>query len=124
MLLVSAGMALILGLVGVYGVISYGVSQRSRELGMRKALGAPERTIKTMVLRQGLVLSGVGGGLGLVIALGLGGVMENLLFGVNPVDALTFGSVMLGLTTVSLLASYLPAHRASQADPMAAFRAE
>jgi len=124
MLLVSAGIALTLGLVGVYGVISYGVSQRRREFGMRMALGAQGQDIKAMVVRQGLFLSGVGAGLGLVIATGLGALMKNLLFGVSPVDPLTLGFVVLGLTTVSLLASYVPAHRASRTDPLAAFRTE
>ncbi|MBT8396360.1 MAG: ABC transporter permease [Gemmatimonadetes bacterium] len=121
---ISGMVALILGLVGVYGVISYAVSQRSGELGMRMALGAQTGQVKTMVLKQGLALAGVGIGLGLVLAVGLTRYLSSLLFGVSAVDPLTYGAVAVGLLVVALLASYLPARRASKVDPMTALRVE
>ena len=121
---ISGLVALILGLVGVYGVISYAVSQRRGELGMRMALGAQTGQVKTMVLKQGLALAGVGIGLGLVLAFALTRYLSSLLFGVSPVDPLTYGAVAVGLLAVALLASYLPAHRASKVDPMTALRVE
>jgi ABC-type antimicrobial peptide transport system permease subunit len=122
LLATAAVVALILGLVGVYGVISYAVSQRGRELGMRMALGAPAEQVKAMVLRQGLALSATGIGVGLGLAVGVTRLMGSLLFGVSPLDPLTFGSVAVGLLAVSLLASYVPARRASRVDPMVALR--
>jgi predicted permease len=124
LLAIAAGVALILGLVGVYGVISYAVSQRGRELGMRMALGAPAERVKAMVLRQGLVLSATGIGVGLAMAIGVTRLMSALLFGVSPLDPLTFVSVGLGLLGVALLASYVPARRAARVDPMVALRSE
>jgi predicted permease len=124
LLAIAASVALIVGLVGVYGVISYAVSQRGRELGMRIALGAPANRVKIMVLRQGLVLSTVGIGVGLALALGLTRLLSTLLFGVSPVDGLTFAAVSLGLLAVGLLASWVPARRASRVDPMVALRTE
>ncbi len=121
---VAAGVALLLGLVGVYGVISYSVSQRSQEMGLRMALGAQAAQVKRMVLRQSLVLSVIGVAIGLGLAFGLTRLMAGLLFGVSPVDLVTFLSVAVGLTAVALLASYLPARRAAGADPMNALRAE
>ncbi len=119
---IAAVVALILGLVGVYGVISYAVSQRSRELGMRMALGAQPGQVQRMVLRQGFALAGVGVALGLGLAFGLTRLMSTLLFGVSAVDPITFGAVAIGLLTVALLASYLPARRAAKVDPMTALR--
>ncbi len=116
--------ALILGLVGVYGVISYAVSQRRGELGMRMALGAQPGQVKAMVLKQGAVLAGVGVGLGLLVAFGVTRLMTSLLFGVTAADPLTFGVVAVGLLAVALLASYLPARRASRVDPMTALRVD
>jgi predicted permease len=124
MLGIAAGVALILGSIGIYGVISYIVSQRTRELGVRMALGAEAGAVRGMVLRQGLILSGIGVLIGLGAAAGLTRLMEALLFGVDPVDPLTFGAVALTLTVVALLASYLPAHRASKVDPVVAIRFE
>jgi predicted permease len=121
---ISGGVALILGIIGVYGVISYAVSQRSRELGVRLALGAQAHQVKAMVLRQGLVLSMVGVTIGLGLGLGLTRLMAGLLFGVSPMDPVTFMSVAAGLTVVALVASYLPARRAAAVDPMSALRAE
>jgi predicted permease len=121
---IAAGTALLLGIIGLYGVISYSVSQRSRELGMRMALGAPGSTVMKMVLRQGLGLSAIGITLGLGMAFGLTRLMTALLFGVDPVDPMTFVLVPAGLMVVVLLASYLPARRASRVDPMNALRQE
>jgi ABC-type antimicrobial peptide transport system permease subunit len=121
---VAAGVALLLGVIGVYGVISYAVSQRSRELGLRMAMGAQAAQVKGMVLRQGLVLSAIGVAIGLALALGLTRLMVGLLFGVSPVDPLTFLAVAAGLIGVALVASYLPARRAAGVDPMNVLRAE
>jgi predicted permease len=124
MLGIAAAVALLLATVGVYGVISYVVSQRTREIGVRIALGAASSTVTGMVLRQGLVLAAVGVALGLAAAYGLTRLMENLLFGVSALDPLTYVLVAVGLTAVALLASYLPARRAAAVDPMEALRAE
>lgn len=121
---IAAGTALLLGIIGLYGVISYSVSQRSRELGMRMALGAQASTVKKMVLRQGFVLAAVGVGLGLALSFGLTRLMTTLLFGVDPIDPLTFTVVPIGLMLVVLFASYLPARRAAMVDPMFALRQE
>jgi ABC-type antimicrobial peptide transport system permease subunit len=116
--------ALLLGLVGVYGVISYAVSQRRGELGMRMALGAQAGQVKAMVIKQGIALAGVGVALGLVLAFALTRLMSALLFEVSAVDPLTYASVAIGLLSVALLASYLPARRAANVDPMTALRVE
>jgi len=119
---IAGGVALILGLVGVYGVISYAVSQRTRELGMRMALGAEAGQVLAMVVRQGMVLAGTGIVLGLGLAFGITRLMSSVLFGVNPADPMTFGLVAVGLLFVALLASYLPARRAASVDPTEALR--
>jgi predicted permease len=124
LLCIAAGVALLLGLIGVYGVISYGVSQRSSELGMRMALGARAEDVTGMVLRQGLVLAVVGLGVGMALALGLTRLMAGILFGISPRDPVTFALVPLLLLFVALAATYLPARRAAQVDPMEALRAE
>jgi len=124
MLGIAAAVALILGSIGIYGVISYIVSQRTRELGVRMALGAEAGDVRGMVLRQGFVLAGTGVIIGLGAAVGLTRLMGALLYGVDPVDPLTFGTVAASLTAVALLASYLPAHRASKVDPVVAIRFE
>ncbi len=120
----AAGIALILGMVGVYGVISYAVSLRSREIGLRMALGAGDGDVKGMVLRQGLVLSGVGAAIGLFLAFGLTRLMEGLLFGVSSTDPITFVVVAGGLIVVALTASYLPARRAASVDPITVLRSD
>ena len=124
MLAIAAGVALILGAIGIYGVISYVVSQRTRELGVRLALGAESGDVRLMVLKQGLILAGTGVVIGLLAAVGMTRLMEALLYGVDPIDPLTFGLVALALTLVALLASYIPAHRASNVDPVVAIRFE
>jgi putative ABC transport system permease protein len=121
---IAGGVALILGLVGVYGVISYAVSQRSRELGMRMALGAEAGRVMLMVVRQGVVLAGAGVIIGMGLAFGLTRLMSAVLVGVSPADPATFASVAGGLLLVAVLASYLPARRAARVDPIVALRAE
>ena len=124
MLGLAAGVALLLGLVGVYGVISYIVSQRTREMGVRLALGATKAEVSRMVLSHGAVLGVVGVLVGMGAAVGLTRLMSALLFGVNPVDPLTYGTLASVLVTVVLLASYLPARRAAKVDPTEALRWE
>jgi ABC-type antimicrobial peptide transport system permease subunit len=121
---IAAAVALVLGVVGVYGVISYAVSLRSREIGLRMALGARDGDVKGMVVRQGLFLSGVGVGIGLLLALGLTRLMSGLLFGVSPTDPITYAVVAVGLIAVALTASYLPARRAASVDPITVLRTE
>ena len=123
MLAIAGGMALLLGIVGIYGVISYSVSQRTRELGIRIALGAPTSGLKAMVVRHGLTLTAMGVALGLAAAAGLTRLMASLLFEISPVDPITYLAVSAGLLAAAA-ASYLPAHRASAVNPVDALRAE
>ncbi len=124
MLALAAGVALFLGAVGLYGVISYVVAERTREIGVRMALGAESAAISRMVLRQGFVLAAAGIGLGAVASVGLTGLLRSLLHGVSPLDPLTFGTVALALLGVALVASWLPARRAAKVDPTVALTAE
>ena len=124
MLAIASGVALVLGAVGIYGVISYSVSQRTREIGVRMALGAARRDVNRLVLREGVPLILMGLALGLVAALGLTRLMAALLFGVSPIDPVTFASVSVTLAAIALLASYLPARRAAGMDPTEALRWE
>ena len=124
MLLIASAVALALGLVGVYGVVSYVVSQRTREIGIRLAVGAAGRDVRDMVLRYALTHAGLGIGVGLIASWALTGLMSSLLYGVEPTDPITFISVAIMLTAVALLASYLPARRAARTDPMVALRSE
>jgi predicted permease len=119
-----AGIALLLAGVGTYGVISYSVSQRTREIGIRMALGARPGDILRSVVGQGAVLSIAGIALGVVASFFLTRFMSSLLFGVGSTDPLTFCGVALGLSVVSVCASFLPALRGSQADPLTALRCE
>ena len=121
---IAGAAALILGLVGVYGVISYAVSQRSRELGMRMALGAESGQVLAMVVRQGAALAASGVVIGLGVALGVTRLMAAILIGVSPADPLTYAGVAGGLLITALLASFLPARRAARVDPVVALRAE
>jgi len=121
---VAGSMALLLGVVGLYGVIAYSVSQRTREIGIRMALGAQSKVLTNMFVRHGLILTGVGVACGLVAALILMRFMAAILFGVNPIDPITYIAVSLGLAATALLASYLPSRRAATVDPVDALRAE
>lgn len=124
MLAIAAAVALVLGLVGIYGVIAYVVSQRTREIGIRLALGAQPGELKRMFVRYGLVLAAIGVVFGLCAAAGVTRLMSSLLFGIDPLDPLTYAVVPLVLVLAAALASYLPARRVSGVDPMEALRAE
>jgi predicted permease len=124
MLAIAGGMALTLGIVGIYGVIAYTVSQRTREIGIRTALGAQPAGLSRMFVRHALLLAGVGAALGLVAAVGLTRMMSSLLFGVTALDPLTYAAVSVLLMAAAVLASYLPARRAMAVDPVEALRAE
>ena len=124
MLCVAGGMALLLGIVGIYGVISYSVSQRTREIGIRMALGAQRGTLTTMFVRQGLLLAGIGIACGLVTAFATMRLMSSLLFNVSPVDPITYATITVGTVAVAYLACYLPSRRAATVDPVNALRAE
>jgi macrolide transport system ATP-binding/permease protein len=122
LLAVFGVLALVLASVGLYGVMAYGVSQRTREIGIRMALGASERDVRGMVVRQGLMLAAGGVVIGLLAAFGLARFVTSLLFGVTGADPLTFGGVALMLLAVALVATYLPARKASRVDPVDALR--
>jgi putative ABC transport system permease protein len=122
MLAIFAGVALILATVGVYGVVSYSVSQRTREIGIRMALGAPRHTVIKMVFQQSLALALIGAVLGLIGAYLLTRVLSTLLYAVSTTDAMTFLLIPLGLAIVVLIATYIPARRASLVDPLTALR--
>jgi putative ABC transport system permease protein len=124
MLGIAASMALALGIVGIYGVISYTVSQRIREIGIRLALGAQSGDVLSMILREGAKLALLGVFIGVFAAFGLARLMTSLLFGVTAHDPLTFASVATLLISVTLLACYIPARRSTKVDPMVALRYE
>jgi predicted permease len=124
MLGIAGSMALLLGVIGIYGVISYAVSQRTREIGIRLALGAPRSELRWMFVRFALMLTGVGVGIGLAVAAGTTHLMSSLLFGVSPIDPLTFAVIPLVLGAAAAVASYVPAVRAAAVNPVDALRAE
>ena len=124
MLGIAAFMALVLGLVGIYGVIAYAATRRTREVGIRLTLGAQQRELRGMFLRHALVLTFIGIAIGLGAAAGVARVMTSLLFDVSPVDPLTYVAVALLLMMATLMASYIPARRISRVDPAVAMRAE
>jgi putative ABC transport system permease protein len=124
LLAISGGMALLLAVVGIYAVISYTVAQRTREIGIRMALGAQQGNLKMMFVRNGLLWSGIGAAAGLTGAAGLSRLMSTLLFEISPVDPLTYSAVAIGLLAAAALASYLPARQVTRVDPMEALRAE
>lgn len=121
---IAAGMAVTLSIIGVYGVLAYAVAQRRKEISIRIAVGAEPRTIKALFLRQGLILTCLGGVIGLVSARGICYWMAALLFGVKPFDPLTYGVSCVVIVAASLAASYLPSHRAASLHPIEALRSD
>jgi predicted permease len=124
MLAIAGAMALLLGVAGIYGVIAYSVSQRTREIGIRMALGAQRGEVTGLFVRYALRLAAIGIVCGLAAALALARLMASLLFEVSPVDPVTYAAVCLSLAAAALLASYIPALRASGVNPVTALRAE
>jgi ABC-type antimicrobial peptide transport system permease subunit len=124
LLSVFAGIALLLAAIGVYGMLSYSVQQRSQEIGIRMALGAQRSDVLKMVVGQGMAMAGLGIAIGLGGAYGLSRLLTSLLFGVKPNDPLTFAVVALTLALISLVACWIPARRATRVDPMLALRYE
>ena len=115
---------LVLAAVGLYGVLSYAITQRSRELGLRMALAAHRRTIRWVILRQGTTLVGVELAVGMLSAMGVTGLLQGLLFGISQTDPMTFGGIAILLMTVAVAASAVPGVRATRADPVEALRHE
>ncbi|MGH9618886.1 MAG: ABC transporter permease, partial [Bryobacteraceae bacterium] len=124
MLGIAGAMAFVLGIVGIYGVISYAVSQRRHEIGIRLALGAPQANVRRMFVRSGLSLAGIGVAIGLVTAIAVTGLMKSLLFGISSLDPVTYAGASLVLTAATVVASYLPARRAAALDPVEVLKAE
>jgi predicted permease len=124
MLGIAGTMAFVLGIIGIYGVISYAVLQRTREIGIRLALGEQTGRLRWMFIRSALALTGSGIAIGLAAAAGLMRLMKSLLFGVSPLDPFTYVSVLIVLAAAAVLASYLPARRAAAVNPVEALRAE
>jgi putative ABC transport system permease protein len=124
LLALFAGLAMLLAAIGIYGVVSYWVSQRTREIGIRTALGAGRTDILRLVLGRGMLLVGVGAGCGLLASLALMRFLATLLFGVSTHDALTMAAVPVTLGLIALAACYVPARRAARVDPLVALRFE
>jgi putative ABC transport system permease protein len=119
-----AVLALLLATIGLYGVVSYSVAQRTHEVGVRIALGAQRRNVLGLIVQQGLWLAAIGTGIGLICALVITRFLAALLYGVTPTDPLTLIAIPGVLLAVALLASYLPARRAARVDPVVALRTE
>ncbi|MPY90283.1 MAG: FtsX-like permease family protein [Luteitalea sp.] len=119
-----AGLALLLVAIGIYGMLSESVSHRTREIGVRMALGAQRREVLGLVIRQGLALTLAGAVIGVATSLSVTRFLSSMLYGVKPTDAATLVAVLLTLGTVVVLASYFPARRATKVDPMVALRDE
>jgi putative ABC transport system permease protein len=117
-----AALSLLLASIGIYGVLAYMVGQRSREIGLRMALGATRTDILKLILRKGVVLAGIGVMAGVILSASVASMMASLLYGVRPHDPAVFLAVPLILFAVAVLASYLPARRATKVDPMFALR--
>jgi ABC-type antimicrobial peptide transport system permease subunit len=124
MLAIAGFMALVLGIVGVYGVISYDITQRTREVGLRIALGAKGSQVQRMFLRQGLAITAIGIIAGTIAAFALTRWMSSLLFGVRPVDPVTYAAVSIVLMLAASLARYLPSLRATHVNPIDSLRVE
>jgi putative ABC transport system permease protein len=124
MLAAFAAVAALLGVIGVYGVLAYFVVDRTREIGLRMALGASRQQVLGLVLRRGLVCAAIGISLGLAGAAAGTRYLQAMLYGIGPLDARTFAVVAVAFATVAALASYVPARRATRLDPMAALRIE
>jgi len=122
LLVAFAGLALSLAAIGVYGLMSFSVEQRVNEMGIRRALGGQTRNILWMVLRRGLMLALAGAGLGLMGSLALARLLQGMLFDIDPLDPLTFVALSVFVVGVAVLATFLPARRATRVDPMVALR--
>jgi ABC-type antimicrobial peptide transport system permease subunit len=124
MLAIASSVALLLGAIGIYGVISYVVNQRTQEIGVRLALGASRRSVQSMVVRRGMTLATVGIAIGTVGALATSSALSSLLYEIDALDPLTYAAVAMALAVTALFASWLPALRASGVDPIVALRSE
>jgi ABC-type antimicrobial peptide transport system permease subunit len=123
-LAIAGSMALLLGIVGLYGVVAYSVSQRTREIGIRSALGAQQRELTGIFVRDAMRLTGAGVTCGVLVALALTRLMSSLLFGIKPTDLATYAVVSIILLSTAAVSSYLPARRAALVNPVDTLRAE